>query len=44
MFVITSIRRQGYPISTDTRLRKQRWRRSFPAQEKIDRVGRDHEL
>jgi len=26
------------------RLRKQRWRRFFPAPEKIDRVERDHEL
>jgi len=25
-------------------LKKQRWRRFFPAREKIDRVERDHEL
>jgi hypothetical protein len=25
-------------------LRKQRWRKSFPDQEKIDRVEKDHEL
>ena len=39
---LTSIWRQDYLISTDTRLKKQRWRRFFPAREKIDRVERDH--
>jgi hypothetical protein len=44
MFVITSIRKQGFLISMDTRLRKKRWKRFFRAREKIDRVERVHGL